>query len=357
MHATNPGRLCPHRFFLPLMRNERREIRAPAGTRPIATPANSPATGAMPPVGGIEGAGADGRLMEGTEGAEREGREREGAESFGAALAAVTAVCLREILAASRCALAFAFCSAAACSAAARATSFLLNGGGGGGGGSGGGGGGGRGAASFLPRAGRAFFSGAACDARKERVRTIGWLQGSAAGTRIQGLQAVHTFAGGGGSGAGFGGGGGFAIGVAARTVGAALPLVAERISARSFSWSAFAAASTSAASSAAFFPAFATTAGLRPVRADDCSDRTDGCSTNAEACRMHRARASDRLRIAPIDDRYPDGELKENQKKKCGPVKPLGSSYSGACEFPGGRPQDLLYIHTYNRLRLLLWF
>mmetsp|Transcript_24350 Transcript_24350/g.78527 ORF Transcript_24350/g.78527 Transcript_24350/m.78527 type:complete len:212 (-) Transcript_24350:1298-1933(-) len=145
MHATNPGRLCPHRFFLPLMRNERREIRAPAGTRPIATPANSPATGAMPPVGGIEGAGADGRLMEGTEGAEREGREREGAESFGAALAAVTAVCLREILAASRCALAFAFCSAAACSAAARATSFLLNGGGGGGGGSGGGGGGGLG--------------------------------------------------------------------------------------------------------------------------------------------------------------------------------------------------------------------
>jgi hypothetical protein len=154
-----------------------------------------------------------------------------------------------------------------------------------------GGGDGSGGAASFLPRMRRSTFSGTACEARKRGVRTAVRRRLQQA---VQGLQAVRTFAGGGGGGAGFGGGGATAGLLAARPVGASLPLVADRISARSFSWSAFASAATS-------LPALATTAGPRQVRAGDCSDRTDGCSTSAEVCRSTAAMHKNR-NIAPTD-------------------------------------------------------
>eukprot|EP00967_Tisochrysis_lutea_P137041 scaffold245289_cov35-Tisochrysis_lutea.AAC.1 len=152
--GTSRAAILPvYRSFLPRIRNERNEMRAPAGTRPTASPAIRPASGPMPePVdgGAAEGLGMVGTLTDGT--------DTEGTAIFGAEAAATLALSCREALAASRCALALAFCSAAACSAARRCASFLLNGGGGEGDGGGRGGEGGSGA-SFLARTGRSFFS------------------------------------------------------------------------------------------------------------------------------------------------------------------------------------------------------
>jgi len=90
------------------------------------------------------------------------------------------------------------------------------------------------------------------------------------------------------------GGGGGLA---AAR--GAALPLVAERISASAASCSALDAASAS------FWPALATTAGLRCVRAGCCSVRTAGCSISAALLpvnsKQHTSRIADIYSIGEI--------------------------------------------------------
>mmetsp|Transcript_7460 Transcript_7460/g.24750 ORF Transcript_7460/g.24750 Transcript_7460/m.24750 type:complete len:252 (+) Transcript_7460:154-909(+) len=163
------GEWAHARYRLPLTRNERSPISAPAGSRPSATPAASPVSpGPRPPTLGAEAEG------DGEDGREMEGREKLGTASFGDAAVALAATASRSAFAASRSAFAFWLCCACAAASLARAAAFFSDAAAaaswrarnlaslGESGGGGGGGGGGGATSAFLPRPARSilFFSG-----------------------------------------------------------------------------------------------------------------------------------------------------------------------------------------------------